>query len=145
MADGDMNNEQQKELKQLLTNLDYILCRESYEKDILEKYTEKEATHVVDPVMLLNSEEYNSIIGEKIEKDKYLLIYLPVDNNKKLRKFAKEYAKKNNLKIIEKTTKLTRRNFNTKTLTAAGVEEFLSVIKYVDIVFTNSFHAICFL
>lgn len=143
MADGDMNDIQKKELKELLKNLDFISCRESYEKFILEKYTEKEVVHVMDPVLLLNADDYNEIIGKKLTNKKYLLLYLPVDNNKKLRKEAKKYAKKNNLKIIEITTKMMK-SIGTKTLTSAGVEEFLSAIKYADVIFTNSFHAICF-
>ena len=143
MADGDLNDEQKRDLKQLLVNLDYISCRESYEKDILSKYTNKDITHVMDPVLLLDEEDYNPIIGGKISKNKYLLIYLPVDNNKKLRKIARKYAKEHNLKIIEISTKLMK-SFRTKTLTEAGVEEFLSAIKHAEVIFTNSFHAICF-
>lgn len=143
MADGNLNNEQEKELTELLKGFNYISCRESYEKDILSNYTDKQITHVMDPVLLLDSEDYDKITGKRIIKNNYLLLYLPVDNNKKLRKFAKEYAKKHNLKILEITTKMMH-SYGVKTLTSAGVQEFLSAIKYADVIFTNSFHAICF-
>ena len=109
----------------------------------LKKLTTKSITHVMDPVFLLTAEDYKSIIANRIMKEKYLLLYLPVNDNKKLRKQAKEYAKQNNLKILEITTKLIPR-FGHKTLTSAGIEEFLSSIKYAEMIFTNSFHAICF-
>ena len=35
-------------------------------------------------------------------------------------------------------------NGNVKCIGDAGIEEFLSAINYADVVFTNSFHAICF-
>ena len=143
MADGNMTDDNKRELKDLLCDLDYISCRESYEKRILENYTEKEITHVLDPVMLLSAEDYDRIIAPKILKEEYLLIYLPVNNNKKLRKEAIKYAKRNNLKILEITTNLISHTTGV-TLTSAGVEEFLSAIKNAKIVFTNSFHAICF-
>lgn len=132
-----------EELKELLKNLDHISCRESYELNVLKELSDKDITHVMDPVFLLNPEDYNKIIGKRIIKDKYLLLYLPVNDNKELRKVAKRYAKENNLKVLEITTKLYP-EFGHKTLTHAGVEEFLSCIKYSDMVFTNSFHAICF-
>ena len=77
--------------------------------------------------------------------ERYLLLYLPVDDNVKLRNYAKKYASKNGLKILEISTKLkSYENDNIKCIGDAGIEEFLSAINYADVVFTNSFHAICF-
>ena len=135
--------ETKEELKKLLNNLDYISCRETYELETLKELSGKEVTHVMDPVLLLERKDYDKIACKRIINDNYLLLYLPVDNNKKLRKVAKDYAKKNSLKILEISTKL-RPSLNHKVLTTAGVEEFISCIKYADVVFTNSFHAICF-
>lgn len=145
MSDGELSSEQVKELEELLKYPDYISCRESYEKDILEKYTDKEITHVLDPVMLLNAKDYYLICDKPIIEDSYLLLYLPVDDNDKLRQYARKYAKKYGLKILEISTKqVTYYKEDEICLGAAGVEEFLSAIRYSNIVFTNSFHAICF-
>lgn len=145
MGDGDVNREQGERLRQLLQYPQYISCRELYEKTILEKYTEKSVTHVLDPVLLLEKEDYHKICADRIENEPYLLLYLPVDDNSKLRSSASEYAKRNKLKIIEISTYLkeTRGN-NEVCYGSAGIEEFLSLIKYASVVFTNSFHAICF-
>ena len=101
MSDGDLNESQGEELSELLRYPDMISCRESYEKAILEKYTDKKIEHVLDPVMLLDKKDYLPICAKRIIPEKYLLLYLPVDDNIKLRNYA-------------------------------------------DVVFTNSFHAICF-
>ncbi len=143
MANGDLNENQKKEMKKLLESVDFISCRETYEKEILEELTPKNVEHVLDPVMLLEEKDYSEIVAERIIKDKYILLYLPVDNNKKLRKAAIQYAKDNNLKILEITTKCIH-ILGGKTLVSAGVQEFLSAIKYAETIFTNSFHAICF-
>ena len=132
------------ELKELLTNLDHISCRETYEIDVLQELTDKKVTHVMDPVFLLEPEDYDEITGKRIIKDKYLLLYLPVNDNRELRKSAKKYAKEHGLKILEISTKLYPNFIGQKTLTHAGIEEFLSCIRNADMVFTNSFHAICF-
>lgn len=145
MANGDLNREQEDELKELLKYPQFISCRESYEKEILEKYTDKTITHVLDPVMLLEAGDYDVITADKMVKENYLLLYLPVDDNVELRKYANQYAKKKGLKVVEISTYLNSKNSeNEICYGAAGIEEFLSLIKNAEIVFTNSFHAICF-
>lgn len=145
MANGDLSLEQGQELCELLKYVDHISCRESYERNILKKYTEKSVTHVLDPVMLLSEDEYASITAERLIKDKYILLYLPVDDNESLRKYAKAYATKYNLIILEISTKLLSKDTEGyKCLATAGIEDFLAGIKYAECVFTNSFHAICF-
>lgn len=145
MGDGRLSTVQERELRSLLQSVDHISCRESYEKEILERHTEKKVTHVLDPVMLLESEDYDSIISPRLMEEKYILLYLPVDENVTLRDSAMEYAGKNRFKVLEITTKLMKnRDKSVHCLTAAGIEEFLSGLKYAEVVFTNSFHAICF-
>lgn len=145
MADGEVNEEQSRELKKLLKYPQHISCRETYAVDVLKKHTNKPVKHVIDPVLLLDAEDYEKITGERIIKDEYLLLYLPVDDNAGLRSAAKSYAKKYGLKIIDLSTYLKKNNDpEVISLTSAGVEEFLSAIKYASCVFTNSFHAICF-
>ena len=90
-------------------------------------------------------EEYDKITDTRLLKEQYILLYLPVNDNKKLRKKAKEYAKENGYKILEISTKLLKKNTELhKTLPAAGIEEFLSSIKNAECIFTNSLHAVCF-
>ena len=145
MANGDLNPNQEEELRELLKYPDNISCRESYEKNILEKYTNKPIEHVLDPVLILEPEEYDDICDKRIINEKYLLLYLPVDDNDKLRLHANEYAQDHGLYILEISTKLKDyQNERMKCVGDAGIEQFLSAIKYADMVFTNSFHAICF-
>lgn len=145
MSNGDLTPEQEDELKDLLTYVDFISCRESYEKNILEKYTDKSVVHVLDPVMLLSESDYMPIIAGRLSDKKYILLYLPVDDNNKLRQCAISFAKKYDLDIIGISTKLhARESERYRCIGAAGIEEFLSGIKYAECVFTNSFHAICF-
>lgn len=143
MGDGNLSNEQGEELKHLLNYLDEISCRESYEKNLIQQYTRKEVTQVLDPVMLLDSCQYDPIISAPLTEKKYILLYLPVDDNPYLRKNAQEYAKKYGFQTVEISTKL-KTEGTYRTLLSAGPEEFLSGVKYAEAVFTNSFHAICF-
>lgn len=145
MADAQLTRKHQSQLDMLLENVHFISCRESYQKPLLEAHTNKVVQHVVDPVMLLDPEDYECITAPRIMQEDYLLLYLPVDNNKLLRKSAVQYAEDHHLKILEISTKLREDSDELqKCLPDAGIEEFLSAIKYADMVFTNSFHAICF-
>lgn len=145
MADAVFTEEQEEQMELLLNNIHFISCRESFMKPLLEKHTDKKVQHVIDPVMLLNPEDYDEITAERIVKEPYLMIYLPRNDNEDLRKSASEYAKKHNLKILEISTVLkTSADDNEICIPDAGIEEFLSAIKYSEMVFTNSFHAICF-
>ncbi len=143
MADGKLKDDQLEKLSEYLKEIDSISVRESYEIEILKGYTSKEVVHVLDPVFLLDESDYSPIMSEKLIKGQYLLLYLPADNNIQLRSSAKKYAKKHGLKIVEVSSKLNL-SFSNKVINTAGVEDFLSLIKYADIVFTNSFHAVCF-
>lgn len=145
MGDGDLEENYQKEFKKYLKNIDYISCRESYQVDIIKQYTNKEVTKVLDPVFLIDKKDYTEIIGPRLVEQKYLLLYLPVNNNKKLRDAAREYALKNNLFMIEISTKLEKKKTNNLwRIPDAGIEEFLSGIKNAEVIFTNSLHAVCF-
>ena len=132
-------------LKQYLEDFSYISCRESYEKKVLEKYTSKEVTHVLDPVFLLDKTEYLELIKKPYHKEKYILIYQPVDKSEQLVLSALEYAKKRSLKVIEISTEIYRKTPKTITVDyKAGPIDFISAINSAECVFTNSFHAICF-
>lgn len=145
MGDGDLNDKQRIELIELLKNIDFVSVRESYAVDIIQQLTNKPVSHVVDPVLLLQPVDYDKIAFERMIKENYILLYLPVDNNYELRKYARVYAEKYGYRVVEISTNLRKtKDRDVLTFVAAGIEEFLSLIKYSNCVFTNSFHAICF-
>lgn len=145
LGNGIVDKTHENDLKKYLKGLDFISCRETYGVDILSKLTSKEVKHVLDPVFLLDDKDYSEIIGNRIINEKYIMLYLPVNNNPELRRYAKDYAKKHNYKIVEISTKLIRKKSDSEVIIPdAGIEEFLSALKYSECVFTNSFHAVCF-
>lgn len=145
MADGNLTTDQKEEFHRLLKKLDFISTRERYAVGIIKKFTTKPVEHVLDPVFLLNANEYVNIAEKVDEKQDFVLLYLPVDDNRQLRYQASEYAKRKGLRVIEISTKLKNKSaYTDKCIGDAGIEEFLGYISSSSIVFTNSFHAICF-
>ncbi len=147
IGDDVMNEREEEQLQRLIGSFDHISCRESYEKEILERLSGKPVTHVLDPVLLLEAEDYDEFCRQEVLKQPYLLLYLPVDDNRKLRMTAERFAKKRGLRIVEISTKLKRDKRNPSVdrfIGNGGIEEYLSAIRHAEAVFTNSFHAICF-
>ena len=138
--------EYQKDQKQLLikylNNFTSIGIRDEEPLDFLKCYTYVAVKRVVDPTMLLESNDYNDIIAPRQENERYLLYYSR-RYNKAMENFVDEIASKNNLKVIEISLRYKNCEKH-KMFYEAGVEEFLSLIKYADFVVTNSFHCLIF-
>lgn len=134
--------EEEPEFKRLVSNFDYISCREKETAEYIENLTGKKCTHVLDPVLLLSAEDYEPFI--KVPKNEnYVLVYNVMKNDKTMLSYAKKFAKEKKLKLIEISdfviNKLTH-----KTYTGCSIEEFLGLIKKSKYLITNGFHGMCF-
>ena len=143
MANAEFNEQTEKQLKKYLGSLEYIFCRESFACTKVKEVSGKTAEHVLDPVMLLNAEDYLPVCSERLVKEPYLLLYIPVGYNGDYQKAAEKYACENNLRLVE-LSYFTFQGRNHTVIADAGIEDFLSLIKNAETVFTNSFHAACF-
>ncbi|MDF9824680.1 hypothetical protein M2475_000908 [Breznakia sp. PF5-3] len=143
LANGDFNEKQDKEFAKLLENVDFISCREKYGVDLTKEHTTKDVAHVLDPTLLLKEADYTHLLKKSSIDDKYILIYFPLSYNKALVNLAKKYAKKHNYKTIEISNYVWEK-FSHKTYCSAGIEDFLTLIKNAECIFTNSLHAVCF-
>ena len=94
---------------------------------------------VVDPTLLLNREDYGQIISPRLVEGDYLLLYSR-RYNKAMEDFAIKLAQEKNLKVVEISLRATNVDRGHIMMYGAGVEEFLSLIKYSQCVVTNSFH-----
>lgn len=145
MANDIFTDKQKAEFRKLTQNIDYISGRESYSVEFYREITNRmDIPHVLDPVFLLPEAKYIEIAETSRMKidTPYLLIYLPVDDNETLVEQAATYAEKHGLTLIE----LSHRNYkrNHKVIFDIGPEDFLYLLYNSNVVFTNSFHAICF-
>lgn len=143
MSNGGLNKRQEKEICEWTKDFCALSARESYTVEYLKSICERTVEWVLDPVFLLNAKEYDKITSNRLINEPYLLLYFPLEYNIEIIKRAKEYAKMHNLKVVE-LSRFPWDKLSHKTITDAGIEEFLSLIKYSDMVFSNSFHAVCF-
>ena len=108
----------------------------------VREHTDIPVQKVIDPTLLLTSQDYDVIAEERIENEKYLLLYARrYDPN--MESYAEKIASENGWKIIEISLRATNAEKHTM-MYEAGVEEFLSLVKHAEFVITNSYHGMIF-
>lgn len=128
-------------VKKQLHNFKSISVRESSGKNIVEGLG-LNATVVLDPVFLLDKEDWESLCKTDRTGD-YLLLYDFLQNDPNVRTLTQKIAKELNLKIYSindlRTCKYADRNINN-----AGPIEFLEYVRGAKFVVSTSFHATAF-
>lgn len=137
----DIDSENKARIKTSLDNFDAVSVREVHGLSIL-KDMEIEGTWVLDPVFLLSAEQWEEMMAPTASTEDYLLIY-DFECNQELKLFAKEYARRHNLKIyaIADTYPLL---YADKNFMKAGPKEFVSMIYHCKAFISNSFHGTVF-
>lgn len=140
-GDSHFSEETLNTLSDRLKNFRGIGLRENLLLDYVKSHSNAPTQRVIDPTLLLTPEEYEPITAERIIQENYLLLYSR-RYNKNMETFAEQLAKKRGLKIVEISLRATNAEKGHLMLYEAGVEEFLSLVKYAECVVTNSFHGI---
>lgn len=148
VACDHLTDEQRERYRKALIDFNAISVRERDAVDLLQELTSKQVQWVLDPTLLLDDKEWNGICADRIVDEKYIFCYF-LGNSVEQRNVAEEFAKKHGLKLVTlpylngKYRKCDK-NFGDIRLFDVGPQEFLSLIKYADFVFTDSFHAMVF-
>lgn len=137
----------QAEYKKYFENMDYIGVRELNGKDIVEKYSDKKATVVLDPTLLIRKEEWREHVANEIMKnEKYVLIYT-LSGSKYIRNLAKSIAKRigDGCKVVNiKSDFRPEKNDGIEHLYQVGPKEWVGLIMNAAYMVTDSFHGTAF-
>ena len=132
-------------IKTLLERFDHLSVRESVGVDIIKKLTGRDANLVLDPTLLLSTDEWDSYadVQDGLISGKYIICYFLGD--------GKEYIK--NVKRISRDLKIPyyiipalkkdSKDPN-RVPFEVGPAEFVSLIKNAEYVCTDSFHGLSF-
>lgn len=143
-GDPTLSEENCRKLKERLKNFKAIGLRENLMLPYVMEHTDVSVKRVLDPTLLHTCEKYDEIaVQERLEKDKYLLLYSRRYSSV-MEKYAEELANKKGWKIVEISLRATNQNKGHRMYYQAGVEEFLSLVKHAEYVVTNSFHGMIF-
>ncbi len=127
----------------LLQNFNALGIREYKMIPYIKNHVNCPVAKTIDPTLLLTDKDYDEIIAPRQYHEPYLLLYTR-RYNKAMEEYARETARKNGWKLIEISLRATNATKGSTMRYDAGVEEFLSLIKYSEMVITNSFHGMIF-
>lgn len=131
-----------------LCDFEGISVREQSAADILSPLIGKEVNVCVDPTLLLTKNEWDEIASKRKIKEEYAFLYFLGDDMRS-RKAAELFAAQKGLKVITipdlsgKYRKIDRK-INAEYVDGATPEDFISLIKHAEYIFTDSFHACVF-
>jgi hypothetical protein len=125
----------------MLQTLNYISVREQTGLAILENLGISYANLVLDPVFLLERNEWDRIVSPKSD-EKYLLVY-DFENNPLIKDFSKKIAAQKNLKIYGIKDYFINPYADVH-IKNAGPLEFLGLVKNCEVFLSNSFHGTAF-
>lgn len=143
-ADSHFEQDDYQKLNERLKNFNAIGLRENQMIPYVASHVDVPVQRVIDPTLLLTSNEYDKIADERLENEKYLLLYSR-RYNPHMEAYAEKLAAENGWKIVEISLRAKNaEKTNRRMFYEAGVEEFLSLTKYAECVVTNSFHGAIF-
>lgn len=142
-GDSHFKENDYKILNQRIKNFKAVGLREQEMIPYVEKQTDVPVQRVLDPTLLLPTKTYDEkLTVPRIIKEKYILYYSR-RYNPQMEKYVEKIAQEHHWEIVEISLRAVNA-MKHKMFYEAGVEEFLSLIKYAEFVVTNSYHGMIF-
>lgn len=141
---SEVPQQYQTKLKELANSFDFLSAREQQGVEVLHELTNKNVVKVVDPTMLLNTEQWNMLLPQNApcDKEKYILAYFLTPNQTFIRT-ALDYAKQKELRLKIFFTDKSYYNYKCDLITASPID-FIHYIRNATCLFTDSFHGSIF-
>lgn len=115
-----------------LKSFDFISVREKSGIEICKDLFEVNAEWIIDPVFILEKENYNKLIQDATINYKNKIVAYVLDTNEEYKKAYKHLSSKYGTEVIETA------NSN------ISIENWLASIKECNLLVTDSFHGMCF-
>ena len=148
LSTNHLNQTVQTKIQESLMNYTGISVREAEAIELLKPISPMPPVCSLDPTLLLSQSDWDSIASNRIVNEPYVFCFFLGSGNKQLR-IARAYAKKHHLKLViipflsgKYTAGKTRHS--DIVLKSASPQDFISLIKHCDVIFTDSFHAVAF-
>lgn len=147
VSSGELTKKQKNIFQKALYTYDAISVREREAVNVLQPLTDKKIEWVLDPTLLLSREKWDNVCANRKIDEAYIFCYflgsLSIDNGKII-----EFAHKRGLKVVMMPyltgTSCDDSDFGDYKIYDAAPQDFISLIKYAEYVFTDSFHATVF-
>lgn len=143
MGNEKVPQENKELFAEWINRYDRISVREDTMKEVLEEYTDKPIVQNIDPVFLLEKEEWQNLAKpyKKLKYDKYILAYIidwDKNNNQKLINLKKQTG----LPIVLVSLGGLKTNYANQMVIDASPQEFLYLLNNAEMVVASSFHGV---
>lgn len=142
IGSDEKNNKNIKIVADSIDKYKKISVREETAKNSLKLYTNKDIAVCLDPVLLHNSNFWNTIRKKSNIKQEYIFVYT-TSTDYNMIKYADEIAQKESLLIVH-LDKINRYKSKSKSMYHCGPELFVDLIANSKYILTNSFHGLAF-
>lgn len=145
---NELSEEQKMKYQQSFSDYNAISVREENAVDLLRTITPIIPQWVLDPTMLLSQKQWDDICTPRKIPEPYIFCYFLGDDSCH-RKIAETYAYVKGLKIVTLPYLMGRYRkcdyrFGDEKLYDVSPAEYISLIKFADVILTDSFHATVF-
>lgn len=130
----EYTEEQTKECQYLAKRFNAVSVREDSGVELCKKHLDIDATHVLDPTLLLDKKHYNSLCAEIPTEKGYLCAYI----------LDLEESEKSKLEEIAKSRGLNLKICSADNDCTLSIEEWLAMFRDAEMIVTNSFHGTVF-
>lgn len=134
-------------VKEKVARFSSVSVRETTGAKLLEELGIKDVSVVLDPVFLLDKNEWRKLSAKGnlygLVPNSYLLVYDFLGNDANMSSFVKEFAKDKSLKVVS-INDFSERDYVDFNINNAGPLEFLALIDNAACVVASSFHATAF-
>lgn len=124
--------------------IDYLSTREKAGSQIIEELSGRNVETVLDPTLLLSKVEWNRMCAKKIIQEPYIFLYVIGKSSvleSILRQVQLHYPGRKIIWIKMEENDEYPMGINLKNI---GPAEFISLIRYADVIITDSFHGTAF-
>ncbi len=142
-GDAHFDADSMKTLSERIINFKAIGVREKFLLPFLSTHAKVPVQQTLDPTLLLQAEDYSPIVAHRQVEDKYVLLYAR-RYNREMFAYAEQIAREMNCRLVDISLRASYQERGHIMRYDAGIEEFLSLIKYAEYVVTNSFHGLLF-
>lgn len=140
VACDEIPEDKLKQWSYYASGMDYISVREEKACELVKKYTKRDAVRLLDPTMLIDIDNYYSLMKNHNTclPQKYIVIYTLGNFDEKEKSKLENYAAEKGCEIVYLNTKEFPEYYT------YDVIDFLNCIFHAEIVVTDSFHACVF-
>lgn len=127
----------------LIKGIGHLSVREATGNKIMEKHLGYNVKEVVDPTILLEKEDWESLASEP-KYEKYLFYFTILNEPKGADDFVREMAARQGLKVVRIGTVRDILKPGFTNARVSGPKDFLGIVRNAEMVVTSSFHGLVF-